>query len=79
MGYRKHDGDIVCEMGPHHADELDELKADGNNHWVLKVSDGTDHLIVASKELFDQAGLIWGGPRHAYREQGRYGAQMCSC
>lgn len=79
MGYRTCDRDVVRETGPHHADELDELKADGDHHRVLKVSDGTDNLIVAGEELFDQAGLIWGGPRHAYGEQGHYGTQMCSC
>lgn len=48
--------------GPHHTDELDELKADGDDHRVLEVSHRTDHLVVASEELLHQVGLILGGP-----------------
>lgn len=62
---REHEGDTVdTETGPHHTDELDELKADGDDHRVLKVSHGTDHLVVAGEEFLDQASLIWGGPTH---------------
>lgn len=52
----------MYDIGPHHADELDELKAYSNNHRVLEVSDRTDDLIVASEEGFDQACFISRGP-----------------
>lgn len=48
----------TVETGPHHADELDELKADCDDHRVLEVGHRTDHLVVASEELLHQAGLI---------------------
>lgn len=49
----------TVETRPHHANELDELKADGDDHRVLKVSDRTDHLVVAGEEFLHQTGLIW--------------------
>lgn len=49
---------------PHHADELDELKAHGNNHRVLEVSNRTDDLIIASEESFNQTGFIEGARGH---------------
>ena len=55
-------GDIMCDMRPHHTDELDELQAHSYHHWVLEVIDRTDDLIVALEEGFNQACFIRGGP-----------------
>lgn len=49
-------------VGPHHINQLDELQAHGNHHWVLEVGNWTDHLVVASEEGFDQARFIGRGP-----------------
>lgn len=49
-------------VGPHHADQLDELQAHSNHHRVLEVRNWTHHLVVASEEGFDQARFIGRGP-----------------
>lgn len=54
----------TAETRPHHANELDELQAHGEDHRVLKVSDGADHLVVAGEELLHQTSLILRSPTH---------------
>lgn len=60
---------IVCNIGPHHTDELDELKAHSNNHRVLEVIDRTDNLIIPSEKSFNETCLIRGGPGRRYGDK----------